>query len=61
MTKEELNEIKKFLDENKFTARRTDGWGFIECNDAVMVGDIMRKLKNLSRRKQKRMYETQNR
>ena len=62
MTKEErdslLKEITDFVEEKKFTARGADGWSFW-CDDVVMVDDIKRKLKNISRRKIKQVnYDT---
>jgi len=62
MTKEErdslLKEIMDFVEEKKFTARGADGWG-CWCDDVVIVDDIRRKLKNISRRKIKQVnYDT---
>lgn len=54
MTKEELSEIKDFIEEKKFIARRTDGWSFFWSGDAISVEDLMRKLKNIMRRKANR-------
>lgn len=51
MTQKEMNEIKDFIKEKKFIARRTDGWGFFWSGDVISVEDLMRKLKNIMRRK----------
>lgn len=53
MTQEEKEEILDFITSNKFIAKRTDGWSFFWSGDAIEVEKIVKKIKNMARRKNK--------
>lgn len=51
MTQEEKEEILDFISSNKFIAKRTDGCWFFWSGDAIEVEKIVKKIKNMARRK----------
>lgn len=54
MTKKEYKELLDFIRENKFTAKKTDGWSYYWSGAVVEVDVLKRKLENISRRKSNR-------
>lgn len=53
MTEEEKKEILDFITSNKFITRRTDGWSFFWSGYVIEVKEIVKKIKNMGRRKNK--------
>lgn len=52
MTPEEKQELLDFILSNKFIAKRTDGCWFFWSGDVIEVDKMVKKIKNMARRKQ---------